>query len=83
MADKKATKAKTSKKSAKEVTFADIRANSHEELVNKVSELRVEIIALQRSTKTNEVQNVRAVGAKKRELARVLTALNLRAGEEK
>jgi ribosomal protein L29 len=80
MADKKATKAP---KKATKLTFDEIKQLSRDDLVKKVSELRVEIATLKRSMFNGEVQNVRAVGAKKRELARVLTALQQQAGEEK
>ena len=54
--------------------FAELTALSVDELSKKAVELRNEIVTLTRGTRMREVQNVRALGAKKRELARVLTA---------
>lgn len=54
--------------------FAELTALSVDELSKKAAELRNEIVTLTRGTRMREVQNVRALGAKKRELARVLTA---------
>jgi ribosomal protein L29 len=54
----------------------DFKALSQAELVTKISELREEAVALKRGTQIGDVQNVRAYGAKRRELARALTAQN-------
>ncbi len=54
--------------------FAELTALPAGDLVKKAAELRVEIANLARGTRMGEVQNVRALGTKKRELARVLTA---------
>lgn len=82
MADKK-TATKAAPKKAKKVAFADLTAMKRDDLVSKVSELREEITVLQRGMHNGEVQNVRAAAAKKRELARVLTALTQVSREEK
>ncbi len=83
MADKKtATKAAPVKK-AKKLAFSELTAMKRDDLVSKVSELREEITTLRRGMHNGEVQNVRAAGVKKRELARVLTALSANSGEEK
>lgn len=58
-------------------SFADLTKLSADELGKKVTDLRAETVALARGTKSGEVQNVRAYGAKRRELARVLTAQKL------
>jgi ribosomal protein L29 len=83
MADKKATVKATPAKKAKKVAFSDLTAMKREDLVSKISELREEITTLRRGMHNGEVQNVRAAGVKKRELARVLTALSANSGEEK
>jgi ribosomal protein L29 len=82
MADKK-TAAKATPKKATKAAFSDLTALKSDELVKKVSELREEIVTLQRGMHNGEVQNVRAAAAKKRDLARVLTALTQVSGEEK
>ena len=76
---KKATPAKKERKLA----FSDLTALKRDDLVSKISELRDEITTLSRGMRNGEVQNVRAAGVKKRELARVLTALTAQSGEEK
>lgn len=85
MADKKTSlKAVTKKAPAKttKVTFADLKGLKVSELHNTLNTLREEIIVLQGGTRTGEVQNVHAAGNKKRELARVLTALSQKTAEE-
>lgn len=81
MADKKTTTKAASAKS-KNQAFADLTALSRNDLAKKASELREEITTLQRGMHNGEVQNVRAAGAKKRELARVLTALTVVSSKE-
>jgi len=54
----------------------DITKMDKEELSVKASELRVEITDLTRGIRSGDVQNVRSRTLKRRELARVLTALN-------
>jgi ribosomal protein L29 len=62
----------------------DIKSLSGADLVKKVAELRVEAAALKRGMREGNVQNVRAYTAKRRDIARALTALNAKAeGEEK
>jgi len=62
----------------------DYKTLSKAELVKKLAELRAEVVTIKRSTKEGSVQNYRAHTYKRRELARVLTALNgIAEGEEK
>lgn len=82
MADKKAT-TKAAPKKATKVAYSDLTSMKREDLLSKVSELREEITTLRRGMHNGEVQNVRAAGVKKRELARVLTALSVVSAEEK
>lgn len=85
MADKKTSLKAAPKKApakAATTTFADLKGLEVSELQNKISTLREDIIILQGGTRTGEVQNVHAAGNKKRELARVLTALSQKKAEE-
>ncbi len=82
MATKKAATKAAPKKTAK-VAYSDLTGMKREDLLSKVSELREEITTLRRGMHNGEVQNVRAAGVKKRELARVLTALSVVSAEEK
>lgn len=52
------------------------------ELSKKVLDIKEEIVILKRGTLMGDVQNVRAYKFKRRELARVLTALNGKGQEE-
>lgn len=55
--------------------ISDIRKQSTSELTNSATALRDEIQELKRLMRTGEVQNVRIVRSKRKELARVLTVL--------
>ena len=55
--------------------IADIRKLKTEELTKQSSELRDEITELRRRLYSGEVQNVRVIRAKRRDLARILTVL--------
>ena len=68
-----ATKKPASKAPAKPV---DIKTLTSAELTVKAAEIREEAVVLKRGTKMGDVQNVHAYSAKRRELARVLTAQN-------
>jgi ribosomal protein L29 len=61
---------KTSPKNDKAVTV------SHENLLKKVQDMRLEVITLKRNMLSGDVQNVRAYKYKRRELARILTSIN-------
>ena len=67
---KKTTTAKTASKVKvpKELTKAD--------MLKKINKIREEAETLKRNMHMGDVQNVHAYSVKKRELARVLTALN-------
>ncbi len=54
---------------------ADIRKLSTEELAKESIKLREEIAELRRRTAMGEVQNVRIVRSKRKDLARLLTVL--------
>ncbi len=60
--------------------ITDIRKLSTEELTHESSKLREEILELRRRLYSGEVQNVRAIRNKRKDLARILTVLgeNLR-----
>ena len=53
----------------------DIRKLSTEQLTTESSKLREEIIELRRRLYSGEVQNVRIIRSKRKDLARVLTVL--------
>lgn len=80
MADKKATKKATAKKAenvaSKTLKKVDYATLSESELIKAVAELRQDVVTLKRGTVMGDVQNVRAYGARRKELARALTALN-------
>jgi ribosomal protein L29 len=61
----------------------DIRKLSTAELTSKSTELREEIAELKRRQATSEVQNVRLVRGKRKDLARVLTVLGEQLSKEK
>ena len=61
----------------------DIKTLTSAELAAKATEIRLEAVALKRGTREGNVQNVRAYSAKRRELARVLTAQNAQKAEGK
>ena len=56
--------------------IADIRKLSTGELTSQSVKLREEIAELRRRMTTGEVQNVRIIRAKRRDLARILTVLS-------
>jgi large subunit ribosomal protein L29 len=54
---------------------ADIRKLSTEELTSEQTKLRMEIVDMRRRLYSGEMTNVRAIRAKRKDLARVLTVL--------
>ena len=56
--------------------IADIRKLSTAELATESSKLHEEIASLRRGLHLGEVQNVRIVRSKRKELARILTVLS-------
>lgn len=56
--------------------IADIRKLSTAELATESTKLRAEIAELKRRTHMGEVQNVRTVRGKRKDLARMLTVLS-------
>lgn len=62
---------------------AEIRKLSTAELTKQVTELREEITELRRRLYTGEVQNVRVLRVKRRDLARMLTVLGEQLAKEK
>ena len=55
---------------------ADIRKLSTGELTSESTKLREEIAELRRSLATGEMQNVRVIRTKRKDLARILTVLS-------
>ena len=55
--------------------IADIRKNSTTELATESTKLREEITELKRRLHMGELQNVRTIRTKRKDLARVLTVL--------
>jgi ribosomal protein L29 len=55
--------------------IADIRKKSTKELTSESTKLREEITELKRRLHMGEVQNVRVIREKRKDLARVLTVL--------
>jgi ribosomal protein L29 len=79
MADKKASKkapAKAEKVAAKTPKKVDYLQMSEAELEKAIAALREDVVTLKRGTVMGEVQNVRAYNARRKELARALTARN-------
>ncbi|HEY8999061.1 MAG TPA: 50S ribosomal protein L29 [Candidatus Saccharimonadales bacterium] len=62
--------------------IADIRKQSTEELTKSSMSLREEIAELKRRTNSGEVQNVRTMRGKRKDLARVLTVLGEQLAKE-
>lgn len=58
------------------MTVADIRKMSTEDLTKESAKLRDEISDLKRRVRSGESQNVRAIRAKRKDLARMLTVLS-------
>ena len=56
--------------------IADIRKLSTEQLTSESTKLREEIAELKRRLSTGEVQNVRVIRGKRKDLARLLTVLS-------
>lgn len=56
--------------------IADIRKLPTAELANESTRLREEIAEMKRRLTTGEIQNVRLIRAKRKDLARVLTVLS-------
>ena len=56
--------------------IVDIRKLSTEQLTSESTKLREEIIELKRRIGMGEVQNVRVVRGKRKDLARILTVLS-------
>ena len=56
--------------------IADIRKIKTDELAVEATKLREEISELKRRAVTGEVQNVRTIRAKRKDLARMLTVLS-------
>jgi ribosomal protein L29 len=56
--------------------IAEIRKFSTEELTTEVTKLREEVAELRRRTHMGEVQNVRTLRNKRKDLARMLTILS-------
>lgn len=62
--------------------IADIRKQSTTELTAAATQLREEITELKRHLRMGEVQNVRVVRQKRKDLARVLTVLSEQLAKE-
>ena len=62
--------------------IVDIRKLSTEELTTESTKLREEIIELKRRLSTGELQNVRVIRGKRKDLARVLTVLGEQLAKE-
>lgn len=56
--------------------IADIRKLSTEELTTETTKIREEIAELKRQLHLGEIQNVRAIRNKRKDLARMLTVLS-------
>lgn len=62
--------------------IADIRKIKTDELAVETTKLREEISELKRRAVTGEVQNVRQIRAKRKDLARMLTVLSEQLAKE-
>lgn len=62
--------------------IADIRKLSTTELTTESTKLREEIAELKRRLSTGEVQNVRVIRGKRKDLARMLTVLGEQLAKE-
>lgn len=62
--------------------LADIRKLETKELATESTKLREEITELRRRLQTGEVQNVRALRGKRKDLARMLTVLSEQLSKE-
>ncbi len=61
---------------------AEIRKLKTDELVAESTKLREEIVELKRRAVTGEVQNVRLIRAKRKDLARMLTVMGEQLNKE-
>lgn len=61
---------------------ADIRKKTTAELATESTQLREEIVELRRHLYSGEVQNVRALRNKRKDLARILTVLQEQLSKE-
>lgn len=80
---KKKEKPATEVKVAKTMSSADINAMTKEDLAKKAGEIRLDVVALRRAIASGTTQNYKMVSLKRKELARTLTALQLKTKEEK
>lgn len=62
--------------------LVDIRKMTTEELAKSATELRMEIADLKKRLMTGEVQNVRILRAKRKDLARTLTVMSEQLAKE-
>jgi ribosomal protein L29 len=62
--------------------IVDIRKKSTSELTSESTRLREEIVELKRRLHMGEVQNVRVIKGKRRDLARMLTVLGEQLAKE-
>ncbi len=62
--------------------IADIRKQSTAELTSAATNLREEIVELKRHLRMGEVQNVRVLREKRKDLARILTVLSEQLAKE-
>lgn len=62
--------------------ITDIRKLNTDELVSQTTSLREEISELKRRAVTGEVQNVRQIRAKRKDLARMLTVMSEQLAKE-
>jgi ribosomal protein L29 len=69
-------------KASKKLEASSIKDLSKADLLKKVTELQEELTVLKRGTTIGDVQNVHAYSTKRKDLARVLTALNNQSEEE-
>jgi ribosomal protein L29 len=62
--------------------IADIRKLDTEQLANESTKLREEIVEMKRRLSLGEVQNVRVIRNKRKDLARMLTVLSEQLAKE-
>ncbi len=58
------------------MTISEIRKMSTEELTKQSSQIRDELAVMRRKVRTGELQNVRAIRHKRKDLARVMSVLS-------
>ncbi|MBP9813212.1 hypothetical protein H6794_03265 [Candidatus Nomurabacteria bacterium] len=80
---KKTDSVKPETKVVKATKKVDISKMTTDELSKKATEIRTDIVALKKGILNGTVQNYKMGSVKKKELARVLTALKLKSKEEK